>query len=63
MTIPLENGLTFYFEQQREFERRELPVEKQVAIAFEAGFHAGRNLIKIDRNGRKRYDLMWVPED
>ena len=39
--IPLEKGLTYYYEQQREFERRELPVEKQVAIAYEAGFYAG----------------------
>ncbi len=58
--IPLEKGLTFYFEQQNEFERREIPIEKQVALAYEAGFEAGRSLM---RDNRKRYDLMWVPEE
>ncbi len=60
--IPLEKGLAYYYEQQREFEHRELPVEKQVAIAYEAGFYAGRNMVK-EQDGRKRYDLMWVPEE
>ena len=58
--IPLEKGLSFYFEQQNEFERREIPIEKQVALAYEAGFEAGRSLM---RDNRKRYDLMWVPEE
>ena len=60
MMIPLEKGLSFYFEQQNEFERREIPIEKQVALAYEAGFEAGRSLM---RDNRKRYDLMWVPEE
>ena len=40
--IELEKGLTFYWSHESEFERREIPVEKQVAIAYEAGLQAGR---------------------
>lgn len=60
--IPLEKGLSFYYEQQEEFDRKRIPVERQVALAYEAGFQAGRSFVKIE-DGRKRYDLMWVPED
>jgi len=48
--ILLERGLCFFYEQQDEFERRCLPVEKQVALAFEAGFQAGKCEIKTMRN-------------
>lgn len=34
-----------------------------MALAYEAGFQEGRSLIKCGENGKKRYDLMWVPED
>ena len=61
--IPLEKGLTYYYEQQHEFERKGIPIEKQVALAYEAGFETGRALLRIDKSNRKRYDLMWVPED
>lgn len=44
--IELERGLTFYFEQQAEFDRRGYPVEKQVAIAFEAGRQIGACEVK-----------------
>jgi len=39
--IPLERGLSYYYEVQKEFERRELPIDKQVAFGFEAGYQAG----------------------
>jgi len=41
-TIELERGLEFYYSQQNEFERRGLPIEKQVAFGFEAGLNVGR---------------------
>ena len=44
--IPLERGLCFYYEQQGEFERKELPIEKQVAIAFEVGRQVGKCEVK-----------------
>jgi hypothetical protein len=40
--IELQRGLEFYYEAQREFERREIPVDKMVAFGFEAGYQAGR---------------------
>lgn len=40
--IELQRGLEFYYESQREFDRRELPVDKMVAFGFEAGYQAGR---------------------
>jgi hypothetical protein len=62
--LPLQKGLEYYYEQQSEFERREMPVEKQVALAFEAGFYAGRNFIdKKHSTNVFRYGLTWVPED
>ena len=44
--LPLERGLCYFFEQQREFERRALPIEKQVALGYEAGFQAGKTELK-----------------
>ncbi len=40
--LPLEPGLCFFYENQSEFERKEIPVEKQVALAWQAGRQAGR---------------------
>jgi len=40
--IQLEKGLTFYYSHESEFARREIPIEKQVAMAYEAGLQAGR---------------------
>jgi hypothetical protein len=44
--IELERGLCYFVENQREFERRCLSVEKQVAFGYEAGFQAGRTELK-----------------
>ena len=46
ITVGLERGLCFYFEQCSEFDRRALPVEKQVAFGFEAGYQAGKAEVK-----------------
>lgn len=40
--IQLERGLSYYYEVQKEFERRAIPIDKQVAFGFEAGYQAGR---------------------
>lgn len=40
--IPLERGLCYFYEVQNEFERRGLPIDKQVAFGFEAGYQAGK---------------------
>ncbi len=62
--LPLQRGLEYYYEQQSEFERREMPVEKQVALAFEAGFYAGHNCVREKLSTEIfRHDLTWVPED
>jgi hypothetical protein len=45
-TVELERGLCYYFEQQSEFERKGLSVEKQVAIGFTAGLEIGRAEVK-----------------
>lgn len=45
-TIELEAGLTFYYVHEEEFKRRGTPIEKQVAIAYEAGLQAGRHEVK-----------------
>jgi hypothetical protein len=45
-TLALEAGLTFYYAHEAEFRRREVPLEKQVALAYEAGLQAGRHEIK-----------------
>jgi len=44
--VCLEKGLCYFFENQREFEKKQLPVEKQVALGFEAGFEAGRTMLR-----------------
>ena len=41
-TIELERGLCCFYDLQREFERRELPEEKQCAFCWEAGYQAGK---------------------
>jgi hypothetical protein len=40
--IPLERGLTYFYENEEEFSRKGYPVEKQVALAFEAGLCLGQ---------------------
>jgi len=45
--IPLERGMQYFFENQGEFERKEMPIEKQAAICFEAGRQLGRCEIKL----------------
>lgn len=40
--IELQRGLEYYFESQREFDRRGLTIEQQVAFGFEAGYQIGR---------------------
>lgn len=40
--MDLQRGLEYYFESQKEFERRGLSVEQQVAFGFEAGYHIGK---------------------
>lgn len=41
--IPLERGLTYYYQQQDEFDARGLPTETQAAVCFEAGYQLGRH--------------------
>ena len=50
--IPLERGLNYYFENQAEFDRKELPEEKRVAYGFEAGRQFGRfeTKLKVSRD-------------
>jgi hypothetical protein len=55
-TVELERGLCYYFEQQKEFERRALPIEKQVAFGFEAGYQAGKAEVKA------RVARIFLPE-
>jgi len=43
---PIERGLGYYFERQKEFERKQIPVEKQVAMAYADGIEAGKVEIK-----------------
>ena len=47
--IPLERGLTFFFNHEAEFKSREIPIEKQVALAFEAGLQMGRHEFETER--------------
>ena len=46
--IELERGLCYFYEQQDEFERRGLPIEKQVAFGWEAGYQAGQCEIRVN---------------
>lgn len=54
--IPLERGLCFYYEMENEFEKRSLPVEKQVAIAFEAGRRIGQSETRMCKNDNHQKD-------
>jgi|GEM_PF-4810246 len=58
--IPLERGLCFYFEQEDEFARRSTPVEKQVALAYEAGFQAGKAEINSKITMNLKPDMLRV---
>ena len=40
--IELQRGLEYYYESQKEFERRGLEIDQQVAFGFEAGYQIGR---------------------
>jgi hypothetical protein len=40
--IELQRGLEYYYEAQKEFERRGLDIEQQVAFGFETGYQIGR---------------------
>lgn len=40
--IELQRGLEYYYESQKEFERRGLAIDQQVAFGFEAGYQIGR---------------------
>ena len=39
--LSLERGLCYYYENQPEFDRKEMPEEKRVAFGFEAGRQFG----------------------
>jgi len=47
--IPLEKGYIWYYSHEGEFDKREYPIDKQVALAFEAGLQMGRHEIEIER--------------
>jgi len=42
MSEELERGLCWFYENDREMSRKCLPVEKRVALGYEAGFQAGQ---------------------
>ena len=44
--IELENGLTFFYENQREFDHKKIPVERQVALGWAAGHEAGKSELR-----------------
>ena len=37
--INLEKGLCFYYENEKYFQDKDIPVDKQVALGYEAGRH------------------------
>jgi len=55
--IPLQRGLEFYYEASKEFELWNLPIEKQVAFGFEAGYQAGKTEVK------GKLAMIFKPED
>lgn len=39
--IELQRGREYYWEASKEFQRRQLDIEMQVAFGFETGYHIG----------------------
>jgi hypothetical protein len=49
-SIPLETGLMWFYENQKELEFKHTSVERSHALAFEAGMAFGRNQVSEESN-------------
>jgi len=58
--IPLERGLCYAYEVIEDFERKQVPHEKQLAIAFEAGVEIGKCLTKIKIANVFKSEGVWA---
>ena len=58
--IEWERGLCYAYEVIDEFERKQIPIEKQLAIAFETGREIGRCELKVKVANIFKPDKEWA---